>query len=101
MVSDDSNLATAALERLVGVLGEDAIFVLAAGARDPKDALDEVLQRRGVAYTAAVQGQPHTRMTSQFEAWEVDMTHAMAPVWPPSCFFMRWQLRRKSASITN
>jgi hypothetical protein len=95
MASDDSNLATSALERLVAVLGEDAIFVLASGARDPKDALDELLQRRGVAYTAAVQGQPHTRMTTQFEAWEVDMTHAMAPVWPPSWMPMMDVVREK------
>jgi hypothetical protein len=95
MASDDSSLATAALERLVGVLGEDAIFVLAAAARDPKEALDELLQRRGVAYTAAVQGQPHTRMTSQFEAWEVDMTHAMAPVWPPLWMPMMDVVREK------
>lgn len=95
MASDDSHLATAALERLVGVLGEDAIFVLASGARDPKDALEGLLQRRGVAYTAAVQGQPHTRMTSQFEAWEIDMTHAMAPVWPPSWMPMMDVVREK------
>jgi hypothetical protein len=95
MPADDTNLATAALERLVGALGEDAIFVLASGARDPKDALEGLLQRRGVAYTAAVQGQPHTRMTSQFEAWEVDMTHAMAPVWPPSWMPMMDVVREK------
>ena len=95
MVSDQSNVPTAALERLVSVLGEDAIFVLASGAREPKDALEGLLQRRGVAYTAAVQGQPHTRMTSQFEAWEVDMTRAMAPVWPPSWMPMMDVVREK------
>lgn len=95
MPPDDSSLATAALERLVGVLGEDTIFVLASGARDPKDALEGLLQRRGIAYTAAVQGQPHTRMTSQFEAWEVDMTHAMAAVWPPSWMPMMDVVREK------
>ncbi|HEX8793881.1 MAG TPA: TerB family tellurite resistance protein [Polyangiaceae bacterium] len=95
MAAEDTHLATAALERLVKVLGEDAIFVLAAGARDPKDALDGLLLRRGMAYTAAVQGQPHTRMTSRYEAWEVDMTHAMAPVWPPSWMPMMDVVREK------
>ena len=95
MTSDDFHLATAALERLVRVLGEDAIFVLASGAHDPKEALEGLLQRRGIAYTAAVQGQPHTRMTSQFEAWEVDLTHAMAPVWPPSWMPMMDVVREK------
>ena len=70
---NDSHLATAALDRLVAVLGEDDIYVLASGARDPKEALDGVLMRRGYAYTAAVQGQPHTRMTTQFDAWVVEM----------------------------
>lgn len=93
--SDESSLATAALQRLVGVLGEDAIFALAAGARDPKDALEGLLHRRGPAYGAAVQGQPHTRMTTQFEAWEVDMAHAMAAVWPPSWMPMMDVVREK------
>jgi hypothetical protein len=79
----DTDRASAALDRLVAVLGEDAIYVLASGARDPKDALDGILQRRGYAYTAAVQGQPHTRMTTHFEAWVVEMARALAPVSPP------------------
>jgi tellurite resistance protein len=90
-----SDGATAALERLVGVLGEDAIFVLASGARDPKDGLDGLVHRRGPAYAAAVQGRPHTRMTSQFDAWLVDMVRAMAPVSPPAWVPMMEVVREK------
>ena len=80
---NDIDPATAALDRLVGALAEDAIYVLASGTRDVKDALEGLLQRRGYAYAAAVKGQPHARMTEQFEAWLVEMARAMAAVAPP------------------
>jgi len=41
-MSNATDLATAALDRLVGMLGEDAMFVLAARPRDAKEALDAV-----------------------------------------------------------
>jgi tellurite resistance protein len=85
----------AALGRLVGVLGEDAIFVLASGGRDPKDELDGLLQRRSAAYSAVVQGRPHTRMTAQFDAWMIDMTRAMAVVSPPVFLPMMEVVREK------
>jgi tellurite resistance protein len=91
----DTDLATSALERLVSTLAEDAMFVLAGGARDVKDALESLLQRRAAAYTAAVQGQPHTRMTGQYGAWFVDMARAMAPVSPPSNVPMMEIVREK------
>ena len=91
----ETDLATAALERLLGVLAEDAFYVLAGGGRDTKDALDGLLQRRAAAYTAAVQGQPHTRMTGQFGAWLVDMARAMAPVSPPTNVPMMEIVREK------
>lgn len=90
-----SDGAAAALERLVGVLGEDAIFVLASGARDPKDELDGLVQRRAQAYAAAVQGRPHSRMTAQFDGWLVDMVRAMAPVAPPAWVPMMEVVREK------
>jgi tellurite resistance protein len=90
-----SDGAPAALERLVGILGEDALFVLASGARDPKDELDAMLQRRGPAYAAAVQGRPHSRMTAHFDAWLVDMVRAMAPVGPPTWVPMMEVVREK------
>jgi hypothetical protein len=92
---NDSDLATAALDRLVAVLGEDAIFVLASGARDPKEALEGILTRRGYAYTAAVQGQPHTRMTTHFDAWVVEMARALAPIAPPVWVPMMEVVREK------
>jgi hypothetical protein len=92
----DNDLATAALERLVGALAEDAMFVLAGCAgREPKDALDGLLQRRGAAYTAAVQGQPHTRMTSQYGPWFVEMSRALAPLAPPAHVPMMEIVREK------
>jgi tellurite resistance protein len=90
-----SDAALAALERLLGVLCGDAIFVLASGGREPKDDLDSLLQRRSHAYAAAVQGRPHTRMTAQYEAWVVDMARALAPVSPPTWLPMMEVVREK------
>jgi hypothetical protein len=87
--------ATAALNRLVGVLAEDAIFVFASGARDIKDALEGMLHRRSAAYGAAVRGQPHTRMTARFDAWVIEMARAMAPVAPPTWMPMMEVVREK------
>ncbi|MGD0524179.1 MAG: TerB family tellurite resistance protein [Polyangiaceae bacterium] len=92
---NDSDLATAALDRLVAALGEDAIFVLASGGSDPKEALEGVIMRRGYAYTAAVQGQPHTRMTTHFDAWVVEMARALAPIGPPVWMPMMEVVREK------
>jgi tellurite resistance protein len=91
----DSDLATAALDRLVAVLGEDAMYVLGSGARDPQEVLDAILVRRGYAYTAAVQGQAHTRMTTQFDGWVVEMARALAPVAPPVWVPMMEVVREK------
>jgi DnaJ-domain-containing protein 1 len=91
----DTDLATASLDRLVAVLGEDAIYVLASGARDPKEALEAILLRRGPAYTAAVQGQAHPRMTTHFDAWVVEMARALAPVAPPAWVPMMEVVREK------
>ena len=91
----DTDLATAALERLVGALAEDAIYVIAGDPRDLKEALEGVLHRRGPAYTAAVQGQPHTRMTGQYGAWFVEMARAMAPVAPSASVPMMEIVREK------
>jgi hypothetical protein len=90
-----SDGAKAALGSLVGVLGEDAIFVLASGRRDPKDDLEGLLHRRSAAYAAAIQGRPHTRMTAHFDAWMVDMTRAMAAVSPPVWVPMMEVVREK------
>jgi hypothetical protein len=83
----DAQVATAALDRLAGVLAEDAIFVLGSVSRDAREALDGLLERRKLAYAAVVQGQPYTRMTGKLAPWFVDMARAMAaiaaPVWIP------------------
>jgi hypothetical protein len=95
LAGHDSALASAALGRLAGILGEDAIFVLASGVRNEKDALAAVLQRRGPAYAAALQGQAHARMTAGFDAWYVEMVHALAPVSPPAWIPMMGVIREK------
>jgi tellurite resistance protein len=95
LAGHDSALASAALGRLASILGEDAIFVLAAGVRDSKDALDGLLQRRGPAYAAALQGQPHARMTAEFDAWYIEMIRALAPVSPPAWVPMMSVVREK------
>jgi hypothetical protein len=87
--------ASAALERLLGVLCGDAIFVLASGIRDPRDDLDSLLQRRSHAYAAAVQGRPHTHVAAAYEAWVVDMARAMASVSPPVWLPMMDVVREK------
>jgi len=84
-----------ALDRLVGVLGEDAIFVLAAVPHDAKEALDGMLTRRSQAYGSAAQGEPITRMTTAYEPWLVEMTKAMAAVWPPALMPMMDVVRAK------
>ncbi len=95
LAGHDSALASAALGRLAGILGEDAIFVLGSGVRDAKDALDGALQRRGPAYAAALQGQPHARMTAGFDAWYVEMVRALAPVSPPTSVPMMGVVRER------
>jgi tellurite resistance protein len=95
LAGHDSALASAALGGLAGILAEDAIFVLGSGVRDTKDALDGVLQRRGPAYAAALQGQPHARMTVGFDPWYVEMVRALAPVSPPTWVPMMGVVREK------
>jgi pyrroline-5-carboxylate reductase len=93
LAGHDSALASAALGRLAGIFAEDAIFVLGSGVREAKDALDGMLQRRGPAYAAALQGQPHARMTAGFDAWYVEMVRALASVSPPASIPMMGVVR--------
>jgi hypothetical protein len=94
-MSNGTDLATSALEHLVGVLGEDAFFVIASRPRELREALDGLAQRRARSYTAAVQGQPHTRMTTELGPWIIEMARAMAPVWPTSLLPMMDVVREK------
>ncbi len=91
----DTDPATAALERMVCVLAEDAMYVLAGSPREPADALEGLLQRRSAAYTAALEGKPHTRMIWQYGPWFVEMARAMAPVSPPASVPMMEIIREK------
>jgi tellurite resistance protein len=91
-IPDDG--ASRALARLLGVLGEDAIFVFAAGAND-KDILEALAHRRASAYAAAIHGQPQARMLTHFDAWVIDMVRAMAPLSPPGWIPMMGVVREK------
>ena len=84
-----------ALGNLVGALCEDAIFALTAGVGDLIGALDGVGKRRADAYSAALAGAPHTRMTEHYDAWFVQLTRAMAPVAPPPWVPMMDVVREK------
>jgi hypothetical protein len=94
-LASDAQLALQALDRVVGVLAEDAIFVLATVAREPRDALEGLLPRRASAYSAAVQGLAYSRMTHKFDPWFVEMVRAMAPVSPPAWVPMMEMVREK------
>jgi hypothetical protein len=74
---------TATLSRLVGVLAEDAIFALASG-HAPKASLEGLAKRRAEAYAAVLRQESVTRMTTQFDAWLVELVRAMAPIGAPS-----------------
>ncbi len=95
LASHDATRITAALTGLTALLAEDAIFVLGAGVRDLKEALEGMLQRRAASYAAAVEGKPHTRMTGAFDAWYVDMVRALAPISPPAWVPMMDVVREK------
>jgi tellurite resistance protein len=86
--------SSAALERLVGVLCADALFVLATEEADPKDALEGLTTRRAAAYTAALLGQPCIT-ADPFEPWLAEMARALAPVSPPASLPMMQVVREK------
>ena len=83
-----------ALDRFVGVLAEDAIFVLASGELD-RDALAALPVRRAAAYELVVKGQSQPRMLDQLDAWLIALARAMAPVAPPTWIPMMEVIREK------
>ena len=74
---------TPALDRLVRAVTEEAIFVLAGGARDAKDAIGAVIKRRADVHSAAMAGHAIANMTGSFDAWTLELARASAGVSPP------------------
>ncbi len=85
--------STSALSNLVQTLAEDALFALSAGGGEI--ALDGLAKRRAEAYAARMKGGALFTMKDQMDAWLVDMTKAIAPVWAPHMLPMGDVIREK------
>jgi len=84
---------TLVLGRLVGTLAEDAMFGLSCGGGS--DVLDGLGKRRGEAYSAVLAGHRLNTMTSEFDNWIVELTRAVAPIFPPAWMPMAEVIREK------
>ncbi|HVH46499.1 MAG TPA: hypothetical protein VM925_29355 [Labilithrix sp.] len=84
---------TAALGRLIGALAEDAIFGLSTGGG--ANVLEGLGRRRGEAYQAVLAGHRLNTMSNELDHWLVEMTRAIAPIYPPSWMPMGDVLREK------
>lgn len=84
---------TAALGRLVSALAEDAIFGLSTGGGPA--VLDGLGRRRGEAYQAILAGHRLNTMSNELDHWLVEMTRAVAPIFPPTWMPMGDVLREK------
>lgn len=84
---------TAALGRLIGALAEDGIFGLATGAGT--SVLEGLGRRRGEAYQAVLGGHRLNTMSGELDHWLVEMTRAVAPIFPPVWMPMGDVLREK------
>ena len=84
---------TLALARLVNTLGEDAIFGLSCGGGT--GVLEGLAHRRGQAYSAILAGHRLNTMTGELDAWLVEMTRAMAPIFPPAWMPMADVIKEK------
>jgi tellurite resistance protein len=84
---------TLVLGRLVSTLAEDAMFGLSCGGGT--DVLDGLGKRRGEAYSAVLAGHRLNTMTSEFDNWVVELTRAVAPIYPPVWMPMAEVIREK------
>jgi uncharacterized membrane protein YebE (DUF533 family) len=85
----------ARLERLVGVVCADALFVLAGGPAEPKADLDGLAARRTHAYEEILGGKSHAHMVDAFDPWLLDIARALAPVAAPTWIPMMQVVREK------
>jgi hypothetical protein len=84
---------TMVLGRLVSALAEDAMFGLSTGGGS--DVLDGLGKRRGEAYSAILAGHRLNTMSMEFDNWVVELTRAVAPIFPPSWMPMGDVIREK------
>lgn len=84
---------TLLLARLVNALAEDAIFGLSCGGGP--GVLDGLGRRRGEAYAAILAGHRLNTMAGELDAWTIELTRAMAPIFPPSWMPMAEVVREK------
>jgi hypothetical protein len=95
-MSDASpDFLTPSLDRLVRAVTEEAIFVLAGGAHNARDAISAVIKRRADTHTATMTGKPITNMTDSFDAWTLELARASAGVSPPDFVPMADVLQEK------
>ncbi|MGH7283156.1 MAG: hypothetical protein ACRELY_16645, partial [Polyangiaceae bacterium] len=78
---------TPALARLLTAVTEEAIFVLAGGAHDAREAIAGVVKRRADAHSAmmnqATHAKPAASMLDSFDAWSLEVARAAAGIAPP------------------
>ncbi len=84
---------TLVLARLVNALAEDAIFGLSCGGGT--GVLEGLAHRRGQAYSAILAGHRLNTMAGELDAWIVEMTRAMAPIFPPAWMPMADVIKEK------
>jgi hypothetical protein len=89
----EADTKTAALARLVSTLAEDAIFGLATGGGP--SVLEGLGKRRGESYSALLTGHRLNTMLGELDHWVVEMTRAMAPIFPPAWMPMAEVIREK------
>jgi len=94
MTPQSSSLALSqALSHLLATLSEDAIFALSTGGAEA--ALEGLSKRRADAYATRMKGEAIHTMHDQFDAWLVEMTRAVAPIWAPQMLPMGDVIREK------
>jgi tellurite resistance protein len=84
---------TLVLGRLVRTLAEDAMFGLSCGGGT--DVLEGLGKRRDGAYSAVLGGHRLNTMAGEFDNWVVELTRAVAPVFPPTWMPMSEVIREK------
>jgi hypothetical protein len=84
---------TMVLGRLVIALAEDAMFGLATGGGT--DVLEGLGKRRGETYSAILAGHRVNTMSTELDNWMVELTRAVAPIFPPAWMPMAEVIREK------
>jgi tellurite resistance protein len=84
---------TQALGRLVSALAEDAMFGLSTGGGT--DVLEGLGKRRGESYSAILAGHRLNTLSGELDNYIVEMTRAVAPIFPPGWMPMAEVIREK------